>query len=139
MLKSTRHVVTELYYHVVFVPKHRRADSSARIMERNSAQGQWPVLTGKVGALESIFAKIWDSKDIELIEAEIMDDHAHLFIGSQLRNAPSLGLNWLKDISARYYDDRHENRIRWARSYNIETTGSASGDTIEKYTREHHS
>ena len=86
MPKSTRHAVYELYYHVVFVPKYRQS-----------------VLTGKANTLESIFAEICDDKDLELVEAKIMDDHVHLFVGSPPKNAPSLLVNWLKGISARYY------------------------------------
>lgn len=94
------------------------------------------VLAGKADALESIFAEICDDKDIELVEAKIMDDHVHLFVGSPPRNAPSLLVNWLKGISARYYNDRHEDRIKWTRSYYVGTTGSVSKDAIEQYIKE---
>ncbi|GAA0478529.1 IS200/IS605 family transposase [Halococcus morrhuae DSM 1307] len=116
MPKSTRHAVYELYYHIVFVPKYRQ-----------------PVLTGKAEPLESIFAEICDDKDIELVEAKIMDDHVHLFVGSPPKNAPSLLVNWLKGISARYYNDRHDDRIKWTRSYYVGTAGSVSKDAIEQY------
>ena len=122
MPKSTRHAVYELYYHVVFVPKYRQ-----------------PVLTGKADTLESIFAEICDDKDIELVETNIMDDHIHLFVGSPPRNAPSLLVNWLKGISARWYNDRHDNRIKWTRSYYIGTAGSVSKDAIEQYIEDQHS
>ncbi|PSP83137.1 IS200/IS605 family transposase [Halobacteriales archaeon QS_6_64_34] len=122
MPKSTRHAVYELYYHVVFVPKYRQ-----------------PVLTGKADALESIFAEICDDKDIELVETKIMDDHVHLFVGSPPRNAPSLLVNWLKGISARWYNDRHDDRIKWTRSYYIETAGSVSKDAIKQHIEEQHS
>ena len=122
MPKSTRHAVYELCYHIVFVPKYRQ-----------------PVLTGKADALESIFAEICDDKDIELVETKIMDDHVHLFVGSPPRNAPSLLVNWLKGISARWYNDRHDDRIKWTRSYYIGTAGSVSKDAIEQYIEEQHS
>src|SRR5699024_1417010 len=119
MPKSTRHAKYELYYHVVFVPKYRQ-----------------PVLTGKAEPLESIFAEICDDKDIELVEAKIMDDHVHLFVGSPPKNAPSLLVNWLKGISARYYNDRHDDRIKWTRSYYVGTDGSVAKEAIEQYIRE---
>ena len=122
MPKSTRHAVYELSYHVVFVPKYRQ-----------------PVLTGKADALESIFAEICDDKGIELVEANIMDDHVHLFVGSPPRNAPSLLVNWLKGISARWYNDRHDDRIKWTRSYYIGTAGSVSKDANEQYIEDQHS
>jgi putative transposase len=119
MPKSTRHAKYELYYHVVFVPKYRQ-----------------PVLTGKADALESIFVEVCESKDIELVEAKIMDDHVHLFVGSPPKNAPSLLVNWLKGISARWYNDRNDDRIKWTRSYYVGTAGSVSKDAIEQYIRE---
>ena len=122
MPKSTRHAVYELYYHIVFVPKYRQ-----------------PVLTGKADALESIFAEICDDEAIELVETKIMDDHVHLFVGSPPRNAPSLLVNWLKGISARWYNDRHDDRIKWTRSYYIGTAGSVSKNAIEQYIEEQHS
>ena len=122
MPKSTRHAVYELCYHIVFVPKYRQ-----------------PVLTGKADALESIFAEICDDKDIELVETKIMDDHVHLFVGSPPRNAPSLLVNWLKGISARWYNDRHDDRIKWTRSYYIGTAGSVSKNAIEQYIEDQHS
>lgn len=139
MPKGTRHAVPELYYYVVFVPKLRRITDFADIDERNSALYRRPVLTRKEDALESIFAKICDDKDIELVEANIVDGHVRLFIGSSSKNAPSLLVNWLQGISARYYNDRHDDRIKWTRSYYVGTTGSVSKDAIEKYVKEQYS
>jgi hypothetical protein len=56
--------------------------------------------------LEAISAEIYDNKGLKLAEAEVMPDHVHLFIGSPLKNAPSLILGWVKGISAHRYDDR---------------------------------
>ncbi|WP_435079645.1 IS200/IS605 family transposase [Halococcus sp. AFM35] len=119
MPKSTRHAVYELYYHVVFVPKYRQS-----------------ALTGKAEPLESIFNEICESKGIELVEAKIMDDHVHLFVGSPPKNAPSLLVNWLKGISARWYNDRHDDRIKWTRSYYVGSAGSVSKEAIDQYIQE---
>jgi putative transposase len=73
---------------------------------------------------------------VELGEATIRDDHVHLFVGSPPKNAPSLLVNWLKDISARYYNDRNDDRIKWTRSYYVGTAGSVLKDAIEQYIRE---
>lgn len=117
MPKSTRHAVYELYYHIVFTPKYRR-----------------PVLTGSTAdRLEQIFGEICDDKGLELAEAKIMPDHVHLFVGSPPKNAPSLLVNWLKGISARYYNQRYDDRIKWTRSYYVGTAGSISRAAIEQY------
>ena len=95
MVKSTRHAVYELYYHVVFIPKYREQRLTDATANR----------------LRSIFEEICDDKDLELVEAEIMPDHVHLFIGSPPKNAPSLIVNWVKGISARWYNERSDDRI----------------------------
>ncbi|MFW5956412.1 MAG: IS200/IS605 family transposase [Halorhabdus sp.] len=117
MVKSTRHAFYELYYHVVFIPKYREQRLTGATADR----------------LHSIFAEICDDKDLELVEAEIMPDHVHLFIGSPPKNAPSLIVNWIKGISARWYNERSDDRIKWTRSYYIGTAGSVSNDAIEQY------
>ena len=121
MVKRTRHAFYELYYHVVFIPKYRE-----------------PRLTGATAdRLRTIFAEVCEDKDLELIECEIMPDHVHLFIGSPPKNAPSLILNWIKGISARWYNDRYpDDRIKWTRSYYVGTAGSVTSEAVEQYIRE---
>ena len=120
MMKSTRHAKYELYYHIVFIPKYREPRLTGATKER----------------LKTIFAEICDDKDLELVEVEIMPDHVHLFVGSPPRNEPSLLVNWLKGISARYYNQRYDDRIKWTRSYYVGTAGSVSKDAVEQYIRE---
>jgi len=103
MVKSTRHAKYELYYHIVFVPKYRRSHLTGKTKER----------------LESIFAEICEDKGLELAESEVMPDHVHLFIGSPPKNAPSLIVNWVKGISARKYNQRYDDRVKWTRSYYV--------------------
>ena len=59
MVKSTRHAVYELYYHVVFIPKYREQRLTGATADR----------------LRSIFEEICGDKGLELVEAEIMPDH----------------------------------------------------------------
>ncbi|AXG09427.1 IS200/IS605 family transposase [Haloplanus rubicundus] len=120
MVKSTRHAKYELYYHIVFVPKYPRSHLTGETKER----------------LEAIFAEICENKDLELAESEVMPDHVHLFIGSPPKNAPSLIVNWVKGISARKYNQRYDDRVKWTRSYYVGTAGSASKGAVECYIAE---
>jgi putative transposase len=120
MVKSTRHAKYELYYHIVFVPKYRRSNLTGKTKER----------------LEAIFAEICEDKGLELAECEVMPDHVHLFLGSPPKNAPSLIVNWVKGISARKYNQRHEDRVKWTRSYYVGTAGSTSKGAVEQYIAE---
>lgn len=117
MVKNTRHAKYELYYHIVFVPKYRQ-----------------PRLTGKTEErLKAIFAEVCEDKDLDLKACEVMPDHVHLFVGSPPKNAPSLIVNWVKGISARWYNHRYDDHIKWTRSYYIGTAGSTSKETVEQY------
>jgi len=137
MVKSTRHAKYELYYHIVFVPKSGRTEGSADLAEQGSAQYRRSHLTGKTKErLETIFAEICEDNDLELAESEVMPDHVHLFIGSPPKNAPSLIVNWVKGISARKYNQRYDDRVKWTRSYYVGTAGSASKGAAERYVAE---
>jgi putative transposase len=120
MVKSTRHAKYELYYDIVFVPKYRRSHLAGKTKER----------------LEAIFAEICEDKGLELAESEVMPDHVHLFIGSPPKNAPSLIVNWIKGISARKYNQRYDDRVKWTRSYYVGTAGSVSKGAVEQYISE---
>jgi len=65
-----------------------------------------------------------EDKGLELAESEVMPDHVHLFIGSPPKNAPSLIVNWVKGISARKYNQRYDDRVKWTRSYYVGTAGA---------------
>ncbi|AXG06268.1 IS200/IS605 family transposase [Haloplanus rubicundus] len=120
MVKSTRHAKYELYYHIVFVPKYRQSCLTGKTAER----------------LKTIFAEICEDKGLELAECEVMPDHVHLFIGSPPKNAPSLIVNWVKGISARKYNQRYDDRVKWTRSYYVGTAGSDSKGAVEQYIAE---
>jgi len=120
MVNSTRHAKYERYYHIVFVPTYRRSYLTGKTKER----------------LEAIFAEICEAKGLELAASEVMPDHGHLFIGSPPKNAPSLIVNWVKGISARTYNQRYDDRVKWTRSYYVTTAGSASKGAVEQYIAE---
>ncbi|WP_117592556.1 IS200/IS605 family transposase [Haloprofundus halophilus] len=137
MVKSTRHAKYELYYHIVFVPKSGGIEDSADLAEQGSAQYRRSHLTEKTKErLKAIFAEICEDKGLELAESEVMPDHVHLFIGSPPKNAPSLIVNWVKGISARKYNQRYDDRVKWTRSYYVGAAGSASKGAVERYIAE---
>ena len=137
MVKSTRHAKYELYDHLVFVPKSGGIEDSADLAEQGSAQYRRSHLTGEMKErLEAIFEEICEDKGLELAECEVMPDHVHLFIGSPPKNAPSLIVNWVKGISARKYNQRYDDRVKWTRSYYVGTAGSASKGAVERYIAE---
>jgi putative transposase len=119
------------------VPKSDGIEDSADLAEQGSAQYRCSHLTGKTKErLETIFAEICEDKDLELAESEVMPDHAHLLIGSPPKNAPSLIVNWVKGISARKYNQRYDDRVKWTRSYDAGTARSASKGAVERYIAE---
>ena len=104
----------------MFVPRYQRSHLTGKTKER----------------LETIFAEICEDKDLELAEFEVIADHVHLFIGSPPKNAPSLIVNWVKGISARKYNQRYDDRVKWTRSYYVGTAGSASKSAVKRYIAE---
>ena len=102
------------------MPKYRRSHLTGKTKER----------------LETIFAEICVDKDLELADSEIMPDHVHLSIGSPPKDAPSLIVNWVKGISARKYNNRSDDRVKWTCSPYVGTAGSASQGAVKQYIAE---
>jgi len=121
MVKSTRHAKYELYYHIVFVPKYRRSHLTGKTKER----------------LESIIAEICEDKGPRTGRVR---GHARprtpVHRESTEERPPSLIVNWVKGISARKYNQRYDDRVKWTRSYYVGTAGSASKGAVEQYIAE---
>lgn len=119
MPHGTRYAIHELSDHVVSLPKNGEL-----------------ILTGTAAARESFFAGNSDDKDIELAGATSMDDPVHSVVESPPRRALSLMVEWLKDIPARWYTDRHDDRSRLTRSFHTGTAGCLLKDPIEPIGKE---
>ena len=104
------------------LPHSVRAEISAFAFDGNAKE-----------RLEAIFTEICEKKDLERAECEVMPDHVHLFIWSPPKNAPPFFVNWVKGISARKYNQRYDDRVKWTRSYYIGAAGSASKGAVEQY------
>ncbi|WP_396612640.1 IS200/IS605 family transposase [Haloferax sp. S1W] len=137
-MKTTRHAMYNLNYHIVWVPKSRRTDGSADIAEQGSAQYRHSVLVNEVASrVRDILHEIADEKGLEIIDLTVQPDHIHLFVSSPPKHAPSLLANWFKGISSRKYNhcyaDHDGEKIKWARGYYAGTAGHVSSETVEKY------
>jgi len=124
MNRSTINSNYNLNYHLVWIPKYRRSILGPLVKER----------------LEIIFREIAGGKGLEILAAEIMPDHIHLFVSAPPSISPSLLANWFKGISSRIYNKRFaldkNERIRWAHAYYVGSAGTVTIETIRKYIEE---
>lgn len=120
-VKTTRHSKYHIFYHLVWIPKYRRATLKTPVKER----------------IEEILSEIAKDKGLEIIAKEVMPDYIHLFVSSPPQNSPSLLINWFKGISSRLHNHRYKDiKIKWTNAYYVGTAGSVSKETIKKYISE---
>lgn len=137
-MKTTRHATYSLKYHIVWVPKSRRTDGSADIVERRSARYLESVLGGDVAIrVRDILHEIADEKGLEILDLTVQSDYVHLLVSSPPKHAPSLLANWFKGISSRKYNHRYADhdgeKIEWARGYYAGTAGHVSSGIVQDY------
>ena len=120
-MKTTRHATYNLNYHIVWLPRYRKAVLTEEVADR----------------VESILHEIADEKGLDIHNLTVQPDHVHLFVSSPPKHSPSLLANWFKGISSRKYNHRHADhdgeKIRWARGYYAGTAGNVSSETVENY------
>ncbi len=112
--QSLSHSKWDCKYHVVFVPKARRA-----------------VLYGKIRQnLGTIFHALARQKECEIVEGHIMSDHVHMMIRIPPKYAVSSVIGFIKGKSAiaiaRQFSGRQRNfngENFWARGYAVSTVG----------------
>lgn len=64
--RKTRYSVYNINCHMVWIPKYRNR-----------------VLTGEVKAeMQKLFANVANRNDMEILSAEVMPDHIHLFVSA---------------------------------------------------------
>ena len=126
----TSHAVYELKYHIVWVPKYRRA-----ILEE-------PVAS----ALKRIFKGTAERYGFEIVEQEVMPDHVHLFVSASPRWSPAELVQTLKSVSwVRLMKEHPEMKETtwggplWSSGYFVRATGDAvTASVIRKYIRHQH-
>lgn len=120
--KSNKNVVYSCKYHVIWCPKYRRPVLDDEIAER----------------LKSILYEKAKGVQAEIIELEIMPDHAHVL----LEVDPQLGINklvrHLKGSSLRILRQEFpklESRLPslWTNSYFVSSVGGTSLDVVKQY------
>jgi len=84
-VRRTRHAVYDLKYHLVWVPKYRKMLLKGKLAKR----------------LKEIFQEIAKRYEFEIDEAEVKEDHIHLFLIAPPRYSPSRIVQIMKSISAK--------------------------------------
>ena len=120
--KSNNNVVYSCKYHVVWCSKYRR-----------------PVLANGVdGRLKELIKEVCGNLNVEIIELEIMPDHAHLLIEVDPQYGVHKAVKQIKGYSSRILRMEFpwlKSRIPslWTNSYFVSTVGGASLAVIKQY------
>ena len=125
MHKTSSSSVYEIYYHIIWCPKYRKAVLVSPIKE----------------FLENVLKTVAETKGWEIKALEVMPDHIHLFISVPPKVAPTELVKPLKGISARRIFQEFSKLKKkefwggqlWSPSYYVGTAGHISADSVEKY------
>ena len=122
---SLAHTKWNCKYHIVFTPKYRR-------------QAIYKQISADIGQIIRILCA---RKGIEIIEAEAMKDHIHLYVAIPPKYSVSDTMGYLKGKSRLMIFDRHANlkykygnRHFWCRGYYVDTVGR-NEKVIQEYVR----
>ena len=123
-MKTTRHTLYLIAYHLVWVTKYRRT-----VLDRPMQ-----------AALKDVLHKTCDEHGYELMAVGAMPDHVYCIVNAPPKVAPSEIVKILKGTSARRMFQRFPAlRLRVSKSHlwhpgtYIGTAGNVSATTIEKY------
>ena len=120
--KTSSTAVYNLSYHIVWCPKYRR-----------------PVLVDKIAErLVELLNQKAKELQVEIVEANIMSDHVHLFIRTKPIYAPQFVVGQLKGYTSRllrqeFASLRSRLPTLWTRSYYVDSVGKLNEYTIRKY------
>jgi putative transposase len=121
--RKTRYAVYNCNYHLVWIPKYRRKALHGIVKDE----------------LLRLFTSIAESQEMEVISAEVMPDHVHLFVSAPPRLSPSDIVNVFKGVTARMLRMKFPELKKiyskglWTRSYYVGTAGNMSAETIKAY------
>lgn len=114
--------VFSLKYHVVWCPKYRK-----------------PVLVPPVDErLKQLLVEIASATDMKVLAMEVMPDHVHVFVETDVRRAPAeIAAKFKANTSRILREEFPHLRTRlptlWSRSYFISTVGAVSEAAIRRY------
>ena len=122
---SLSHTKWTCKYYIVFAPKFRRK-----------------VIYKQIRAdIGHILSELCKRKGVEIIAAECMPDHVHMFVSIPPKYSVSEIMGYLKGKSSLMIFDRHANlkykygnRHFWCRGYYVDTVGK-NAKKIEEYVR----
>ena len=122
---SLSHTKWTCKYHIVFAPKFRR-----KVIYKQIRQD-----------VAHILSELCKRKGIEIIAAECMPDHVHMFVSIPQKYSVSEIMGYLKGKSSLMIFERHANlkykygnRHFWCRGYFVDTVGK-NAKKIEEYVR----
>ena len=123
--ESLAHTKWNCNYHIVFAPKYRRQ-----------------VIYGKLKKdIGKILRDLCARKGVEIIEAELCNDHVHILVKIPPKMSISSFMGYLKGKSTLMIFERHANlkykygqRKFWCRGYYVDTVGK-NKKVIEEYIR----
>ena len=124
-IRSSAHSKYRCQYHIVFAPKFRR-----KVIYKQIRQD-----------VAHILSELCKRKGIEIIAAECMPDHVHMFVSIPPKYSVSEVMGYLKGKSSLMIFERHANlkykygnRHFWCRGYFVDTVGK-NAKKIEEYVR----
>ena len=122
---SLSHTKWKCKYHIVFAPKFR-----IKIIYKQI-----------IADIGHILSELCKRKGVEIIAAECMPDHVHMFVSIPPKYSVSEIMGYLKGKSSLMIFDRHANlkykygnRHFWCRGYYVDTVGK-NAKKIEEYVR----
>ena len=124
-LRTAKHTVFDLKYHLVWIPKYRRR-----------------VLVGEVAEYtKRVLQQVADEYGLWIDTMEVMEDHVHVFVEAPPRYSPAQVAQMMKSISAREVFARFPDMRRrmwsgelWADGYFVRSVGDkVTADVIRRY------
>ena len=115
------HNVSNISYHIVWIPKYRKH-----------------ILVGEIkNELMNIFKIVENKINIKIETYEIMSDHIHLFVKGNQNITISNIVKYLKGYSSfelrKKFSYLKKYKSLWTHSYFCETIGHISENTVKKY------
>jgi putative transposase len=124
-IRSTKHAVYDLKYHLVWVPKYRKHIFDDEMREY----------------VKEVFQRIAEEYEFDIDTMEVMEDHVHIFVEAPPRYAPSRVVQIMKSISAREVFKQYPELRKqlwagelWSDGYFVRSVGDkVTADIIRKY------